>query len=120
LARKYDMVISFDWTGEDGEIRSSWEMARNRGAVIAAKEVAASKCDVFILVTPANGRGLGCYVEFGVALGHGAICLVYPLLDRDSVFFCHPLVHVVDEYDGLETALENLKWSAGKHVGMFR
>lgn len=88
-------TIPFDWTREpDKQIRESWYDHEQEGNMHAQREVAAAKCELFVLVTPVTG-GVGCFVEFGVALGHGALCYVFPFKNRDSVFFYHKNVWVI-------------------------
>jgi hypothetical protein len=88
-------TITFDWTGPEGVIHEDWSPYADEGAVHSQREVAAAKCDLFILVTPQHAGGVGCFIEFGIALGHGALCYVFPLKDRDSVFFYHPHVFII-------------------------
>lgn len=98
-------TIHFDWTREpDKNIRHSWEGHELDGAWHSHREVQAAKCELFILVTPQTG-GVGCFIELGVALGHGALCYVFPFVNRDSVFFYHPNVYVIRSKKQLVYAL---------------
>lgn len=108
IARSKGHIITFDWTGPEGAIRKSWKGHEEQGSELSQREVAAAKCELFILCTPPyrTDGGVGCFIEFGIALGHGAFCLVFPFLDRDSVFFHHPNVHIVRDYTALGTALQ--------------
>lgn len=94
VARAFGCEITFDWTGAEGEIRTdgSWDSAAEKGAVIAAREIAAcADADLVILLFPPNGGGLGCWIEMGAALASDAeVWVVGP--QCDSVFWQHPAV----------------------------
>jgi hypothetical protein len=88
--------ITFDWTGEEGEIRKDWGgVAHERGAALSQREIAAvRRADVTVLcwLDPMEGRQgmVGALIEAGVALGAGRELWVIGPLPRDSVFFHHP------------------------------
>jgi len=99
-------TITFDWTGPDGVIRESWYGHEAQGQEHSRKEVNAARCELFILVTPQHAGGVGCFVEFGIALGHGALCYVFPFNNRDSVFFYHKHVYIIKSKRHLTYALK--------------
>jgi hypothetical protein len=115
LAVEAGHTITFDWTGPEGNIKDDWSNDTHTAAVHSQREVAAAKCELFILVTPRALGGVGCFIEFGVALGNGALCYVFPFLDRDSVFFYHPSVYIIPNLDKLTGAL---KLAPGRYHGM--
>ena len=88
-------VITFDWTGEEGEIRDgsgpNWTSAPDVAHGLATREVEAVRsADHVILLVPNERRGLGCFVEFGVAVGHDIpvwVCFDGADGFRDSVFW---------------------------------
>lgn len=92
--RAFGHVITFDWTGAEGEIRTdgSWDTASEAGARIASREIAACRnADLTILLFPPTGGGLGCWIEMGATLASGGeVWIVEP--GRDSVFWQHPMV----------------------------
>jgi hypothetical protein len=98
-------TITFDWTGPERNIRSDWSKHASEAEIHSQREVAAAKCELFVLVTPQHKGGVGCFIEFGIALGNGALCYVLPFKDRDSVFFYHPNVYIVKSSKALRYAL---------------
>lgn len=93
--------LTFDWAGAEGEVRmgdgdDTWDHAPLAARDLSQKEVnAVMDADVLILLCPPRGRGLGCYLETGVALGNDIDVWVSherPGTERDSVFWHHPAV----------------------------
>lgn len=87
-------LITFDWTGVEGEIRTdgSWDTVPEKGAEIASREIeACTTADLTIVLFPRTRGGLGCWIEMGAALaGDGDVWVVAP--QRDSVFWQHAKV----------------------------
>lgn len=85
--------ITFDWTGEEGEIRSDWSANGERAAELATLERdAVNTADALVLVAPPEGvPGLGCWTEVGMALGRGIPVLLVGT-PRESVFWYLPHV----------------------------
>lgn len=89
-ARDLGWYITFDWTGVEGEIKTTgpWE----RGAEIAQNEIKACQdADLVILLAPKVSTGLGCWIEVGAALASDTeVWVVEP--GKESVFWEHPFV----------------------------
>jgi hypothetical protein len=111
--------LTFDWAGAEGEVRmgegdDTWDHAPLAARDLSQKEVnAVMDADVLILLCPPRGRGLGCYLETGVALGNDIDVWVSherPGTERDSVFWHHPAV-AWRGFDGeLMSRLEGGQW----------
>lgn len=74
---------------------------------------AVTAADLLILLCPPRGRGLGCYLEMGVALGNDIDVWVSheaPGTERDSVFWHHPAVSWRGFDVELMSRLEGGKW----------
>lgn len=93
--------LTFDWAGAEGEVRmgtgdDTWDHAPVAARRLSQQEVeAVATADLLILLCPPRGRGLGCYLEMGVALGQDIDVWVSheaPGTERDSVFWHHPAV----------------------------
>jgi hypothetical protein len=86
--------ISFDWTGDEGEIRSNWESATSAAREIGnIEKEAVLTSDAVILVGNGDdhGKGLGCFIEVGMALAADIDVFIIGGC-RDSVFWYQPNV----------------------------
>ena len=114
LVEAYGHEITFNWLGPDTDIRDHWRDARDEGRIHAEKERQGVKdCKVLILVVPGprfRKRGLGCYIEFGMAAGQDKTIWIvdYGDWNRDSVFFCLTDVHFLT-YEEMNAALRMAK-----------
>lgn len=100
------MEITFDWTGEEGEIREDWSDVPERAERIAFKEAAAvMTADLLILVW--TDKGIGNRLETGGALlsGKQTIILGEP---RESVFWYLPNCTRIKDTDELQNFLERI------------
>lgn len=101
MVRGYGHEITFDWAGEEADIRPHWRGQRDEGRTHAEKERSGVKeAGLLILVLPSEKykeRGLGAYIEFGMAAGQNKTIWVVGFEDfsRDSIFFCLPEVHLL-------------------------
>lgn len=117
LVKETGHRITFDWThmkedGGQGVIRESWKEHPSEGTVHSSKEREAIRyADKVILILPEVGnRGLGCFIEFGIAMG---MCKPVWVLGRhrypkDSVFFYLPEVRFLEDKE-LRPKLEELR-----------
>ncbi len=106
-----DFELSFDWTGPEGDIWS-WEngaqsLSSNRRALATREIEAVINSQLVIILAPPPGRGLGCWVEAGAALGAGIDLWV--VSQRDSVFWQHPLVRTFETDAELVKALSTAR-----------
>lgn len=105
-------TITFDWTGEEGEIRSGWRgtEAEARGNFLANRErIAVIDADLVVLCwKDADGTRpgmVGALIEVGMGLADGTETWVIAP-SRDSVFFCLPEVKVLDAEDEIAGMLD--------------
>lgn len=88
--------ITFDWTKID-QLRPYDENAEaSREAVL--KESSGVK-DADVLIILAHDRGVGMYVELGIAIGSGIPVRVVTDVESRTMFFHHPLVKKVDSLE---------------------
>ena len=88
--------ITFDWTTIDHLRPYDKNAAASRGA--ALKESRGVK-DADILIILAHDRGVGMYVELGIAIGSGVPVRVVTDVESRTMFFHHPLVKKVDSLE---------------------
>lgn len=107
ICRDANCDITFDWTGQEGEIRDSWEGAPDRAQTLSECERrAVSDADLVVLLWCVTDRGgpVGALLEVGMAMGmKKRIIVVGPA--RESVFWYLPEVERVDDLDALKEAL---------------
>ena len=88
--------ITFDWTKID-HLRPYDENAEaSREA--ALKEIRGVE-DADVLIILAHDRGVGMYVELGIAIGSGIPIRVVTDVESRTMFFHHPLVKKVDSLE---------------------
>ena len=105
--------ITFDWTGEEGELRETWEEVSYRAADLAGRELEAIElADTFVLVVT-KGRGRGCYVELGMAIALEKQVFIIGPYD-DSVFFYSENVYRIPHRTAFRDFMSGL--TAGRKV----
>ncbi len=92
--------ITFDWTTIDHLRPYDENAAASREA--AVKESHGVE-DADVLIVLSHDRGVGMYVELGIAIGSGVPVRVVTNVESRTMFFHHPLVKKVD---GLEQILK--------------
>lgn len=90
MAMQSDLIyagcrITFDWTGPEGAIRGDWSKETDTAHRISNRERDAVKEAEAVVVLPPD-RGLGCWIEVGMALAHHTPVYVLES-DRESVFW---------------------------------
>lgn len=101
-------VITFDWTGPEGKIRGSWANHQDDAQELSVREVnAVRKADITLLLCPQEGKGLGCFLETGIAIGAERRVWVYSPYDRESVFWYLPRVRKFNNSSELGEAIRN-------------
>lgn len=107
-------TITFDWTGEDGEIRTGWRgtTAETRGHVLAHRERSAVRAADLVVLCWRDGDGtragmVGALIEVGMGLADGTETWVLNP-SRDSVFFCLPEVSVLSSDDEVAARLDEM------------
>jgi nucleoside 2-deoxyribosyltransferase len=107
ICREAKCEITFDWTGDDGEIRSSWEAAPDRAQTLSERErKAVEDSDLVVLVWAVtdNGGPVGALLEVGMAMAlKKRVIVVGPA--RESVFWYLPEVERVENLDALKETL---------------
>lgn len=89
IVRGFGHEITFDWTGDNGEVRDDWSGAPERAREISSMERDAVRdADALVLVWHEHG-GLGALIETGMALAQGKRIIVYGE-PRESVFWYAP------------------------------
>lgn len=88
--------ITFDWTTID-HLRPYDENAAASREVAAKESRGVEDADVLIII--AHDRGVGMYVELGIAIGSGIPVRVVTDVESRTVFFHHPLVKKVDSLE---------------------
>ena len=88
--------ITFDWTTID-HLRPYDENA------VASREAAVKESrgveDADVLIVLSHDRGVGMYVELGIAIGSGVPVRVVTNVESRTMFFHHPLVKKVDSLE---------------------
>ena len=88
--------ITFDWT-TIAHLRPYDDNAS------ASRQAAVKECrgvqDADVLIVLSHERGVGMYVELGIAIGSGVPARVVTDVESRTVFFHHPLVKKVDSVD---------------------
>ena len=109
IVREAGHKITFDWTSEEGEIRSGmgWREDPEKACEIAEKEVSAVlTADLVILC---HDRSiLGGAIETGIAVGQGIPVMVLDPEVRNSVFWYLPWVSLVNSEGDLARSLDLL------------
>jgi len=85
--------ITFDWTTIDHLRPYDENAAASREA--AVKESRGVE-DADVLIVLSHDRGVGMYVELGIAIGSGVPVRVVTNVESRTMFFHHPLVKKVD------------------------
>ncbi len=85
--------ITFDWTSIDHLRPYDKNAAASREA--ALKESRGVK-DADVLIILAHDRGVGMFVELGIAIGYGIPVRVVTDVESRTMFFHHPLVKKVE------------------------
>lgn len=106
-------TITFDWTGEEGEIRKGWRGtdAEPRGNLLANLERGAVISADLVVLCWRDGDGqragmVGALIEVGMGLADATeTWIIAP--SRDSVFFCLPEVRVLDSDEAVAVALDD-------------
>lgn len=88
--------ITFDWTTID-HLRPYDENAAASREVAAKESRGVEDADVLIII--AHDRGVGMYVELGIAIGSGIPVRVVTDVESRTMFFHHPLVKKVDSLE---------------------
>lgn len=84
--------ITFDWTADLNGIKTDWSDHLPDARWRSLRErVAVKSADVVVLVAPPVGRGLGCFIEVGMALAARTPVVVWGDA-RESVFWYLPEV----------------------------
>jgi len=92
--------ITFDWTKID-HLRpydDNTEACREA----AVKESRGVKTADMLIILP-HDRGVGMYVELGIAIGSGIPVRVVTDVESRTMFFHHPLVKKVDSFEEILT-----------------
>ena len=88
--------ITFDWTTIDHLSPYDKNVDASRNAAIKERQGIAD-ADVFIILP--HERGVGMYVELGIAIGFGIPIRVITNVESRTMFFHHPLVKRVDSLE---------------------
>ena len=88
--------ITFDWTTIDHLRPYDENAAASREAAI--KESRGVE-DADVLIVLSHDRGVGMYVELGIAIGSGVPVRVVTNVESRTMFFHHPLVKKVDSIE---------------------
>lgn len=98
-------TISFDWTS----IRhlKPYDQNASESREAAVLEARAVK-DADVLVVAAHDKGVGMYVELGIAIGAGVPIRVISGDASRTMFFHHPLVRIVESVDEIIAEYQTL------------
>lgn len=88
--------ITFDWTTID-HLRPYDKNAQASQEAAIKESRGVESADVLILL--AHERGVGMYVELGIAIGSGIPVRVVTNVESRTMFFHHPLVKKVDSLE---------------------
>lgn len=93
--KRYGHVVTFDWTGPEGEQKPDWSHDPEWACTLSKRERrGVLDADGVVLVghgCEEGGGGLGCFVEVGMAMAYGRPVVVYGPC-RESVFWYLPRV----------------------------
>jgi hypothetical protein len=90
--------ITFDWTSID-HLRPYEENAAPSAHAAELELAGVAAADALVLL--ADERGVGMYVELGAALALGKPVYVVTAPPARTMFFFHPLVHIVRDTEEL-------------------
>lgn len=104
IAESHKHKITFKWWGPESEIRRDWSQnpeTRQRARLLANTErLAVRSADLVVLLAPPPGRGLGCFIEAGMALAQNTPVWVVETPGgariRESVFWHLEQVEMLD------------------------
>lgn len=104
VAESHRHKITFKWWEPESEIRRDWSQTpetRQRARLLANTErLAVQSADLVVLLSPPPGRGLGCFIETGIALAQNTPVWVVETPSgtriRESVFWHLEQVEVLD------------------------
>ena len=88
--------ITFDWTKID-HLRP-YDVNIEACREVAVKESYGVKTADMLIILP-HDRGVGMYVELGIAIGSGIPVRVVTDVESHTMFFHHPLVKKVDSVE---------------------
>ena len=88
--------ITFDWTKID-QLRPYDENAEASREAALKESRGVEDADVLIIL--AHDRGVGMYVELGIAIGSGIPVRVVTDVESRTMFFHHPLVKKVNNLE---------------------
>ena len=88
--------ITFDWTTID-HLRPYDENATASREAAVKETRGVEEADLLIVL--AHDRGVGMYVELGIAIGSGVPVRVVTDVESRTMFFHHPLVKKVDSLE---------------------
>ena len=88
--------ITFDWTTID-HLRPYDENAAASRKTAVEESHGVEDADVLIVLS--HDRGVGMYVELGIAIGSGVPVRVVTNAESRTMFFHHPLVKKVDSIE---------------------
>ena len=88
--------ITFDWT-ETEHLRPYDENATASREAAVKESRGVEEADVLIVI--AHNRGVGMYVELGIAIGSGVPVRIVTNEESRTMFFHHPLVRKVQSIE---------------------
>ena len=100
LLRKAGHEITFDWTTISHLRPYDANVAASREAAVLE---ASGVKDADVLVVVADDRGVGMFVELGIAIGVGIPVRIINNKESRSMFFHHPLVRQVKDMEEIFT-----------------
>ncbi len=88
--------ITFDWTSIEHLRPYDKNAAASREAAIS-ETCGVKNADVLVII--AHDKGVGMYVEFGIAIGSGIPVRVITKVESRTMFFHHPLVRKINSIE---------------------
>jgi nucleoside 2-deoxyribosyltransferase len=88
--------ITFDWTTIE-HLRPYDENATACRDAAVSESRGVKNADVLVII--AHNKGIGMYVELGIAIGLGIPIRVVTKVESQTMFFHHPLVKKVSDID---------------------
>jgi len=88
--------ITFDWTSIEHLRPYDKNAAASREAAIS-EACGVKNADVLVII--AHDKGVGMYVELGIAIGAGIPVRVITKVESRTMFFHHPLVRKINSID---------------------